>query len=335
VHAAGDPPGDRPSGSLPTGPHPTIGPGSVSMPRWPGPLLIVGGAVLALGSLAAATLVASGQLDVDRSILGPIALAGAVIFVCGLVYSAVREIRIRRFLPPERYRGPNVLVLLALVLVFASVANVPFGDDATALVLGDGELTLIGATIILVSTQAALLLVSWLFVYRPRALAGLPRFPGRDALRAAALGAGWGVAAWVVSTLLIGIAAVVLEQLGVEPEPQAAERAIELLNPVLVVLAIVVLAPIAEEVFFRGVVFNAWLREGGRRFAFIGSAVLFAVIHVSLVSLLPIFVLGLMLAWIYNRTGTLVAPIAMHATVNGISVALALLVRFDVVRLPV
>jgi membrane protease YdiL (CAAX protease family) len=305
------------------------------MPRWPGPLLTIGGALLALGALGAATLVASGQLDVDGGILGPIALIGALVFVVGLVYTAVRQIRVRRFLPPERYRGPNVLVLLALVLVFASVANVPFGADATALVLGDGELTLIGATIILVSTQTALLLISWLFVYRPRALAGLPGFPGREPLKAAALGVAWGVAAWVVSTVLIGVVAVVLQQLGMEPEPQAAERAIEMLDPVLVVLAIVVIAPIAEEVFFRGVVFNAWLREGGRRFAFIGSAFLFAVIHVSLLSLLPIFALGLMLAWIYDRTGTLVAPIAMHATVNGISVALAFLVRFDVVRLPV
>ena len=335
MHAAGDPPGTGQSGSLPTGPHPTVGPGSVSMPRWPGPLLTIGGALLALGALGAATLVAMGQLDVDGGILGPIALVGALVFVFGLVYTAVRQIRVRRFLPPERYRGPNVLVLLALVLVFASVANVPFGADATALVLGDGELTLIGATIILVSTQTALLLISWLFVYRPRALAGLPGFPGREPLKAAALGVAWGVAAWVVSTVLIGVVAVVLQQLGMEPEPQAAERAIEMLDPVLVVLAIVVIAPIAEEVFFRGVVFNAWLREGGRRFAFIGSAFLFAVIHVSLLSLLPIFALGLMLAWIYDRTGTLVAPIAMHATVNGISVALAFLVRFDVVRLPV
>ncbi|HET8778033.1 MAG TPA: type II CAAX endopeptidase family protein, partial [Candidatus Limnocylindria bacterium] len=252
------------------------------MPRWPGPLLIIGGALLALGALGAATLVASGQLGLDGGILGPVALAGALIFVVGLVYSAVRQIRIRRFLAPERYRGPNVLVLLALVLVFASVANVPFGADATALVLGEGELTLIGATIILVSTQTALLLVSWLFVYRPNALAGLPRFPGREPLKAAAQGIAWGVAAWVVSTVLIGIVAVVLQQLGMEPEPQAAERAIELLDPVLVALAIVVIAPIAEEIFFRGVVFNAWLREGGRRFAFIGSALLFAVIHVSL-----------------------------------------------------
>ena len=41
-------------------------------------------------------------------------------------------------------------------------------------------------------------------------------------------------------------------------------------------LAMVILAPIAEEVFFRGVVFNAFVREGGRRWAFIGSAALFS-----------------------------------------------------------
>ena len=38
---------------------------------------------------------------------------------------------------------------------------------------------------------------------------------------------------------------------------------------------------------------------------------------------------------VYQRTGNLLAPIAMHMTVNGISVALALLVRFDIVRVPV
>jgi membrane protease YdiL (CAAX protease family) len=102
-----------------------------------------------------------------------------------------------------------------------------------------------------------------------------------------------------------------------------------------VVVAVVILAPIAEEIFFRGVVFNAWLREGGRRWAYIGSAALFAAIHLSLLSLLPIFLLGLALAWVYERTGNLLAPIAMHATVNGISVALALLVRFELVKLPV
>jgi membrane protease YdiL (CAAX protease family) len=92
---------------------------------------------------------------------------------------------------------------------------------------------------------------------------------------------------------------------------------------------------VAEEAFFRGVVFNAWRREAGRRWAFFGSAALFAAIHLSLLSLMPIFLLGIGLAWVYDRTKSLLAPMVMHATVNGISVALALLVRFDVLRLPV
>jgi len=102
-----------------------------------------------------------------------------------------------------------------------------------------------------------------------------------------------------------------------------------------VVLAIVVIAPIAEELFFRGIVFNAWLRETGRVPAYVGSAALFALIHLSLASLLPIFLLGLALAWVYERTGTLLAPIVMHATVNGISVAAALAFRFGVFDVPV
>jgi membrane protease YdiL (CAAX protease family) len=200
---------------------------------------------------------------------------------------------------------------------------------------GGGEMTFAGAVAILISTPLALALVSWLFVWRPRALEALPSFPGRDPSGALLAGLGWGALAWLGSTLVIIGVGWLLELIGRPPEASAAELAIARVDPWLVVLAVVVLAPVAEEIFFRGVVFNAWLREGGRRYAYIGSAALFAVIHVSLISLLPIFLLGLALAWIYERTGSLLAPMAMHATVNGISVALALLVRFDLVQLPV
>ena len=325
---------DRPGG-LPRGPHPTLGPETRVLPRWPGPVLITIGLIFALGSLGAAAAVASGDLEMDRSLLLPMAVAGGLALGAGLVYSAVRQIRIRRALPPERYRGPGVVVLLALVLLIATVLVAPFGADADILIGGDGEMSLAGAIVLLVSTPIALLLVSWLFVGRPNALAALPAFPGRDAQRALMIGLGWGVVAWVGSTILLAAGAWILEQIGEAPQPEAAERAIAMLDPWLTVIAIVILAPIAEEVFFRGVVFNAWLREGGRRYAYIGSAALFAVIHLSPVSLVPIFALGLALAWVYERTGSLLAPMAMHATVNGISVALALLVRYDIVRLPV
>jgi len=306
------------------------------MPRWPGPVLIVLGAILGIGALTTGALAVDGQIAVDDpALFGWLALVGAVLFVAGLLYVAVRQLRVRRYLPPERYRGPGVLVLVVLVFALVSIITAPFGADAAALLMGEGELTFLGASVLLVATQIGLLLVSWFLVFRPGALAALPSLPGRDPGGAIRAGLGWGIVAWFGATAASAGVVWVLESLGIDAEPQAAERAIQILDPWLVILAVVILAPIAEEVFFRGVVFNAWLREGGRRWAFIGSSALFALIHASVVALLPIFLLGLALAWIYQRTGNLLAPIAMHAMVNGVSVALALLVRFDVVRLPV
>ena len=116
--------------------------------------------------------------------------------------------------------------------------------------------------------------------------------------------------------------------------PQAAEEAINTIEPWLVVLPIVVLAPIAEEIFFRGIVFNALLREAGPRWAFLGSATLFAIVHASVVAFVPILLLGLALAWVYRRTQSLLAAIVVHATFNGMSVLLALLQRYEVIGLP-
>jgi membrane protease YdiL (CAAX protease family) len=309
---------------------------SVRMPAWPGPLLVILGAILGIGALTAGELAIQGQIEVDDpALIGWLVLLGVALFSAGLLYIAIRQLRVRRFLPPERYRGPGMLVLLLLVLVLASLFTAPFGADAAALILGEGELTFLGGAVLLVATQVSMLLISWLLVFRPAALAALPSLLGRDPAGAIGAGLRWGLLAWLGATLASAGVVWLLDRVGIEAAPQAAEQAIAIVDPWVVVFAVVILAPIAEEIFFRGVVFNAWLREGGRRWAFIGSSALFALIHVSVVAVVPIFLLGLALAWIYQRTGSLLAPMAMHATVNGISVALALLVRFDLVRLPV
>ena len=287
------------------------------------------GILLALGAIGSTGLVEEG------STLLWLAIGGGLLFVAGLIYAAVRQLRIRRHLPPERYRGPAVLLLLLLVLVVAAILTAPFGEDAAALVLGEGRLSTAGAIALLVGTQAALLAVSWLFVFRPRALVGWPSWSGRDPGAAIRSGLGWGLLAWIGATAVSVIVVVALERLGIEADPQAAEQALLVIDPWLAVLAIVILAPVAEEVFFRGIVFNAWLRERGPAYAFIGSSLLFMVLHLSVAAAVPIFLLGLALAWIYRRTGNLLAPIAMHATVNGISVTLALLARFELVPMPV
>jgi membrane protease YdiL (CAAX protease family) len=305
------------------------------MPAWPGPILAIGGGLAAIVALVIAEMAAQGSIVADRAIFQWLAVIGAAAFVAGLLYVAVRQLRVRGYLPPERYRGPAVLILVLLVLALSFLITIPFTADATALITGEGDLTLFGSIALLISTQVALLLVSWFLVFRPGALAGLPSFPGRGTPAAVAAGAGLGVVAWVGTSVLAAAIVLLLESLGMEVEPQAAVQAIERVEPWLVVLALVILAPIAEEIFFRGVVFNALRREGGRRWAYAGSALLFAVIHLDYVVLVPLFLLGLALAWLYERTSNLLAPIAMHATVNAISVAFALLVRFEVIRLPV
>ena len=305
------------------------------MPRWPGWVLAITGVVVAFVALVAIELGRQGFVVADSLVLGLIALAGGLAFVAGLVYFAVRQIRIRRVLPPERYRGPSVFLLLALALVIGSALTAPFTDDALALGSGQGEISLLGSAVILVAAQLGLLIVGYLFVYRTNALAALPSFPGRDPVRAIVAGLGWGVLAWIGSTIVLFLVSELLARIGRPPPVGPAEQAIALLDPWLVTVAIVVFAPIAEELFFRGIVFNAWLREAGRTWAYIGSAALFAAIHLSLESLLPIFLLGLALAWVYQRTGNLIAPITMHATVNGISVAIALAVRFGILDVPI
>lgn len=76
------------------------------------------------------------------------------------------------------------------------------------------------------------------------------------------------------------------------------------------------LAPAVEEMLFRGVFF-CYIRDLGRpRLALVGSAVLFGLVHNNLAALIPLTVFGAALAWLYARTGNLLACIAAHATFN-------------------
>jgi membrane protease YdiL (CAAX protease family) len=306
------------------------------MPQWPGPVLVLGGGALAITALVAEAMAASGSLGVaNRAALAWLAVIGGAAFTAGLVYAAVRQLRVRRYLSPERYRGPSVFVLIALVLVIAAVLTLPFGADALVLVLGEGEMSFLGALVLLTSTQVALLVVSWLLVFRPNALAGLPWPPGPNPVRAIRSGVGWGVVASLGASVISYGVLTLFEALGIDTAPEVADQALALIDPWLAVLAVAILAPIAEEIFFRGVVFNALLREGSRRWAYLGSSALFAAIHLSLVAVLPIFLIGLAMAWVYDRAGNLLAPIAMHLTVNGLAVLIALAVRFELVPVPV
>lgn len=99
-------------------------------------------------------------------------------------------------------------------------------------------------------------------------------------------------------------------------------------NSLLLIFSSVIVAPLAEETFFRGMFFPALLRRFSLWPAMGLSASLFAVGHIqtsltgSLFVILVILPFGMLLAWLYHRFETLAAPMAAHATFNLINVLL-------------
>ncbi len=83
------------------------------------------------------------------------------------------------------------------------------------------------------------------------------------------------------------------------------------------ILRVVVLAPIVEELIFRGVIFSGFQRIYPVFWAILFSALLFALFHLNPWQLMPTFLLGLMVGYIRWRTGSLLAAIFTHALHNG------------------
>jgi membrane protease YdiL (CAAX protease family) len=300
-------------------------------------LMIVAGLVLPIVALLGnRDLVSQSQTPESvQRLSGPLLLLGlgGLLLVIGLVINAVRAIIVRGALPPERYRGPAIFVLLLLAVILGTILALGAGTTALALFDG-GELSVGGSLLLLTSTQIGLLAVTGGLVVAPRALVGV-RIVGRTGLgRSLLIGLGAAIPAWIGATLLGALAAVVLKAIGLSEQAGPLDTFLERGDPTVILVAFLLVAPAAEEIFFRGVVYNAWERERGPWLALFGSAALFAAIHTSLFALVPIFALGVALALLYRSTRSLAATIAMHAGFNAISVALALLVRQGILTLP-
>jgi membrane protease YdiL (CAAX protease family) len=89
---------------------------------------------------------------------------------------------------------------------------------------------------------------------------------------------------------------------------------------ILFALTACVVAPVFEEAFFRGFVFKGLARSWGPVWGAMVSSALFAAAHEQLTIFVPIFVLGLALCWVYQKTGSLWATIALHCLFNSIAV---------------
>ena len=123
-----------------------------------------------------------------------------------------------------------------------------------------------------------------------------------------------------IGQILKTASAEILTRLHVSFQPQAAVQALgssaSWFDRVALGVVAIGLAPVAEELLFRGLLYPTVKRAGFPRLALWGTSLFFAGIHLNLETFLPLLILALVLTWLYEETGNLFAPIVAHALFN-------------------
>ncbi len=136
---------------------------------------------------------------------------------------------------------------------------------------------------------------------------------------------GWRPVLWgALGTVAVSVA---VSQIGLEP--QGVKQAMKIAQDpaaLLVGLALLAgLAPLVEELVFRGLLYGWLAGRWGSGIAFIGSSLAFAAAHVELAHVVLVLPLGLMFGWLRWRSGSLWPSLVAHMANNGLAVAAAAL----------
>ncbi len=117
-----------------------------------------------------------------------------------------------------------------------------------------------------------------------------------------------------------------LEKLNVhfqnEQAVETLQQAAPGFNRIYLIFFAVVIAPVAEESLFRGILYPTIKQYGYPRAALWGTSFLFAVIHHSLTAFLPLMLFAIVLTLLYEKTNNLLACIIAHSLFNASAVVL-------------
>ena len=91
---------------------------------------------------------------------------------------------------------------------------------------------------------------------------------------------------------------------------------------IVLIIGTAIIVPIGEEFFFRGYAFKAVEKNWNEYGAYAFSAILFAILHFSLNAMLPLFLVGLIFAFILKRSGSLVPCIILHGLNNFVAITM-------------
>ncbi len=143
------------------------------------------------------------------------------------------------------------------------------------------------------------------------------------------MAAGWIAYAGILPVFMAALIVLMLlaQKFHYEPPPhplvhvfiEEEKRAPELIY--YSVFLAIVLGPVFEEIFFRGFCYSIFKKRFGALVAMVLSAAFFGAIHANTFAFWPIFILGLGLAYIYEKRKNLLSPIILHVTHNAIFIA--------------
>ncbi len=96
-------------------------------------------------------------------------------------------------------------------------------------------------------------------------------------------------------------------------------------------ILLTVIAPITEELLFRGVIFDGFIRNYSVEVTFLVSAFLFGAIHLNPWQFISAFIIGIYMAWIIYKTDSIFQSIIIHAIFNGIPVFVLYFLKLEIV----
>jgi membrane protease YdiL (CAAX protease family) len=287
-------------------------------------LFVVGwlATIVGLGAVAVALL--SGN-EVAPILL----LAGLVVLAVGLVAGAGSQGIERRASGLLPYQGPSPLLVFAASVPISLIAVVVLGVPLALLgVQVDGpigRLLSVAAQALIYAGLVRLLVVdtgalTW-------AEMGIRRPDGR-AVAELLGGALWAAPVILLTVPIAALMAALFPVTPVSPLPPTGETS----GFAIQLVAGAVIAPIGEEILFRGLATTAWVRALGARAGLVRGALFFAAVHVLTISgstageAASLAVVGfatripvaLVLGWLFLRRGSIWAPIGLHAAFNAL-----------------
>jgi len=282
----------------------------------------------ALNFLLTATLAAKTPASPASAEFSPLLLSGALLVVLGLVCDAII---IARFIPAPEFRvTPKPWGLRELGIAVAAFAGVFLFGNAfyTALALHRRQDIIdLVPVVIPVELILRLALLAGFDTYFRRKQIKLRPALGLDVTHPAKA-TGWGLAFALAILPPVGVLIFIthafcrLFHITPSEQPIVQFFLTTQSTPLLIILVIfaVVVAPVFEEFFFRGFAYPALKQRFGVVPSLLLVSAVFALTHLHGPSLLPLFVLALGLGLAYELTGSLLAPIVMHAAFNGIMI---------------